>query len=132
MGLIMTGLVSRRSAYGVQETVEAIRKQIELRETGIVAVVDHAEAAHAVGLDMPATQVIIFGNPRVGTPLMNVAPDIAIDLPLRVLVRDDGEPGSVVSWQDPRFVADRFGLQGDEHAALTTPETVVAAALEAT
>jgi uncharacterized protein (DUF302 family) len=93
-------------------------------------VIDHAAAALTVGSTLPATQVVIFGNPRSGTPLMQAAPEIAIDLPLRVLVRDDGQPGSLVSWQDPVFVRDRFGLHDEQLAPLTTPETLLAGVLE--
>ena len=60
----MTGLVSQRSAQGVPETVAAIRDEAERRGAAIAAVIDHAAAARAAGLVMPATQVVIFGNPR--------------------------------------------------------------------
>ena len=126
----MTGLVTRRSARGVPETVAAIRDQAEQRGAAVVAVIDHAAGARAVGLTLPATQVIIFGNPRAGTPLMQAAPDIAIDLPLRVLIRDDGQPGSLVSWQDPAYVRDRFGLHDEQLTPLATPGTLVAAVLD--
>jgi len=129
-GSIVTGLVTRRSAQGVQETVAAIRDQAEQRGASVVAVFDHAAAAEAVGLTLPATQVIIFGNPKVGTPLMQATPEIAIDLPLRVLIRDDGRPGSLVTWQDPAYVRDRFGLHDEQLTPLTTPGTLVAAVLD--
>ena len=125
----MTGLVTRRSAHGVTETVSAIRDQVEQHGAAVIAVIDHAAAAQAVGLTLPATQVIIFGNPTAGTPLMQAAPEIAIDLPLRVLVRDDGQPGSLVSWQDPAYVRDRFGLHDEQLTPLATPETLVASVL---
>jgi uncharacterized protein (DUF302 family) len=126
----VTGLVSQRSAQGVPETVAAIREEAERRGAAVAAVIDHAAAAHAAGLVMPATQVVIFGNPRAGTPLMQARPEIAIDLPLRMLVRDDGQPGSLVSWQDPAYVAQRFGLQDDHLTPLATPATVAAAVLD--
>lgn len=126
----MTGLVTRRSAQDLPETVAAIRDQAEQHGAAVVAVVDHAAAAHAVGLTLPAAQVIIFGNPQAGTPLMQAAPEIAIDLPLRVLVRDDGQAGSLVSWQDPAYVADRFGLHDEQLAPLATPGSLVAAVLD--
>jgi uncharacterized protein (DUF302 family) len=114
---------------GVDETVAAIRGQAQQHGANVVAVVDHAAAAQAAGLTMPATQVIIFGNPRSGTPIMQAVPEVAIDLPLRVLVRDDGQPGSVVIWQDPAYVGDRFGLHDDQLTPLATPQTLVDAAL---
>jgi uncharacterized protein (DUF302 family) len=110
--------------------VAAIRDDAERRGAAVGAVIDHAAAARAAGLVMPATQVVIFGNPRAGTPLMQATPEIAIDLPLRVLVRDDGQPGSLVSWQDPAYVAQRFGLHDDQLTPLATPATVVAAVLD--
>jgi uncharacterized protein (DUF302 family) len=115
----------------VAGTVAVLRDEIESRGASVVAVVDHAAAARAVGLEMPDTQVLIFGNPRAGTPLMLAAPDIALDLPLRVLVRDDGDPGSLVAWQEPDFVADRFGLPADvtARAPLRAVAAIVAAAL---
>jgi uncharacterized protein (DUF302 family) len=60
---------------------------------------------------------------------MQAAPEVAIDLPLRVLVRDDGQPGSVVLWQDPSYVGERFGLDGDQLKPLAAPQTLVDAAL---
>lgn len=126
----MTGLVTRRSTQGVPETVAAIRDKAELKGAAVAAVIDHAAAAHAAGLAMPATQVIIFGNPKLGTPLMRARPEIAIDLPLRVLVRDDGQPGSLVTWQDPAYVAERFDLHEDQLTPLAAPATLVAAVLD--
>jgi uncharacterized protein (DUF302 family) len=129
-GLIVNGIITRRSAHDVPETVAAIRNQAEQHGATVVAVVDHAAAAQATGLTMPATQVIIFGNPKAGTSLMQAVPELAIDLPLRVLVRDDGRPGSLVSWQDPAYVGDRFGLHADQVTPLATPEALVATVLD--
>ena len=125
----MNGLMTRRSTRGVAETVAAIRGQAQQQGANIVAVIDHAADAQAEGLTMPDTQVIIFGNPKAGTPMMQAVPEVAIDLPLRVLVRDDGQPGSVVTWQDPAYVGDRFGLHGDQLQPLATPQALVDAAL---
>ncbi|HEY1484526.1 MAG TPA: DUF302 domain-containing protein [Micromonosporaceae bacterium] len=126
----MTGLVSARSATGVEQTVAAIRAEAERRGATVAAVVDHAAAARTVGLTLPDTQVIIFGNPSAGTPLMRATPDIALDLPLRILVRDDGQPGSEILWQDPDYVAARFGLTGDHLGPLRTPGALVTAVLD--
>ena len=126
----MNGLMTRRSARGVSETVAAIRSQAEQHGSTVVAVVDHAALAQAAGLTMPATQVIIFGSPQAGTPLMEAVPEVAIDLPLRVMVRADGQPGSVVTWQDPAFVGDRFGLQDAQLKPFAAPQTLIAAVLD--
>ncbi|WP_203918637.1 DUF302 domain-containing protein [Rugosimonospora africana] len=122
--------MTRRSERGVPETVAAIRSQAEQHGAKVIAVVDHAAAAQAAGMSMPATQVIIFGNPKAGTPLMQAVPEVAIDLPLRVMVRDDGQPGSLVTWQDPAYVGDRYDLPDDQLTPLAAPEHLIAAALE--
>jgi uncharacterized protein (DUF302 family) len=124
------GIVSRRSTRDVAATVAAIRATVEARGAVVSALVDHAAAARAAGLEMPDTQVIIFGNPHAGTPLMLTAPDIALDLPLRVLVRDAGTPAAVVSWQDPAYVGRRFGLDDTQLTPLRVVAAIVAAALD--
>lgn len=124
------GIVSTRSTRDVAATVAAIRAAAEARGAVVSVVIDHAAAARTAGLEMPDTQVIIFGNPRVGTPLMLAVPDVAVDLPLRVLVRDDGTPGAVVSWQNPACVGRRFGLDDTLLTPLRGVETIVAAAVQ--
>lgn len=121
------GLVTKRSAQDVGATISALRAEAERVGAAVVAVVDHAVAAGKVGLSMPDTQVIIFGNPQAGTPLMQARPEIAIDLPMRVMVRDDGQPGSLITWQDPAYLAQRYGLGEDQLAPLNAPAKIVSA-----
>jgi uncharacterized protein (DUF302 family) len=78
------------SAAAFAPTLECLTKAIEAAGMTIFARIDHAAAAKSVGLDMPATMVLIYGNPKGGTPLMLAAPRVALDLPLRVLVRAEG------------------------------------------
>ncbi|MEU5964097.1 DUF302 domain-containing protein [Micromonospora parva] len=119
--------MTRRSARDVAETVSALRAEAERMGAAVAAVVDHAAAARKAGLSMPDTQVIIFGNPQAGTPLMQAHPEIAIDLPLRLMVRDDGQPGSLVTWQDPAYLARRYGLADDQLTPLNAPATIASA-----
>jgi uncharacterized protein (DUF302 family) len=121
------GLVTARSDRSVAETVTAIRAEAERRGAAVAAVVDHAAAARTAGLSMPDTQVVIFGNPHAGTPAMLAVPDIAMDLPLRMTVRDDGGPGSLITWQEPGFVAARYGLPPDQAAFLNVPAAIAQA-----
>ncbi|MEU5566771.1 DUF302 domain-containing protein [Micromonospora musae] len=118
------GLVTKRSPHDVGETISALRTAAEGMGAVVAAVVDHAAAARKAGLDMPETQVIIFGNPQVGTPLMQVNPELAIDLPIRVMVRDDGKPGSLVTWQDSAYLAQRYGLGEDQTKPLNAQRLV--------
>ena len=85
-----------KSAYAFDETVSRLEKGIKEKGMSIFTVIDHAQAARDAGLDMPATKVIVFGNPKAGTPLMKKHPTLALDLPLRVLVTQGSEQVSVV------------------------------------
>jgi len=103
------GVVTRPSAYGFAETLARLDRALERRQLEIFARFDHSGAAKRVGLTMPDTQVVVFGNPKSGTPLMLASPLIALDLPLRVVVADDG--GKVVmSYLSPAFLAERYGI----------------------
>jgi len=125
----MQGVVTTRSTVDVGQTVAAIRAELQRRGVGVIAVVDHASAARRAGLDLPDTQVLIFGDPHAGTPLMQIRPEVAVDLPLRVMVRDDGQPGSLVTWLDPTYLAERYELPSDQLAPLKAPASIVTAAL---
>ena len=82
------------SAFGFSETLQRLRAALEAKGFAIMATIDHRAAAEAVGLEMPPATVLVYGNPRGGTPLMLAAPDFALELPLRVLVRE-GDGGQV-------------------------------------
>lgn len=93
-------LVVTQSERGFAETLDAAKAAIEARGFKIVAVVDHAAAAAAVGDTLPPTTLIIFGNPKGGTPLMRAAPGIAIDLPLKALVYEGPDHGVTIATQN--------------------------------
>jgi len=106
------GVVTRASAYGFAETLARLEGALERRQLEIFARFDHSGAARRVGLPMPDTQVVVFGNPKSGTPLMLAAPLLALNLPLRVLVSDDGGQ-AVVSYVAPSYLAERYGIPAD-------------------
>lgn len=107
---IKGGMVRVDSSYSGPETVQ--RVQSALREKGltIFAVIDHSGEAQKVGMKMPFTQLIIFGSPKAGTPLMIATPSLAIDLPLKALVveRDDGTAS--LSYNSPDYLQERHGI----------------------
>jgi uncharacterized protein (DUF302 family) len=106
------GVVTRSSAHGFAETLARLRSALARRQLEIFAWFDHSGAAKRVGLTMPDTQVVVFGNPKSGTPLMLASPLVALDLPLRVLVADEG--GHIVlSYLSPAFLAERYGIPAD-------------------
>ena len=91
-------------------TLQRLRDELARRGITLFAEIDHARNARQAGLAMPAATVVIFGSAQAGTPLMLQAPDIALDLPLRVLVREDAGGGTVLAFHDPTRLAAAFGV----------------------
>jgi uncharacterized protein (DUF302 family) len=105
-----SGLMTLKSAHSVDETIAKIQALLEAKQIKEFALIDHSGEAAKVGLAMPKTQVVIFGNPKGGTPLMLASPSVAIDLPLKLLVRED-EAGQVwVSYWSAQALLTRHGL----------------------
>ena len=103
------GLQVAPSSYGPAETMDRLAAAIIDRGMTIVARIDHASAATKVGLELRPTQVLIFGNPTAGTPLMQAAQTIGIDLPLKALVWQDQEGRTWLAYYDPNWLAKRHG-----------------------
>ncbi len=130
------GLIERSSPLGVAETVARLIETAKAAGVTVFATVDHAAGARSVGLEMPDTQVLLVGNPAVGTPAMQAAPDLALDLPTRVLVRQapspegaPGTPGSAVVFADPVAVGRRYRLSREQVAGLSAITGLVDRAL---
>jgi len=104
------GLVTKRSAYPVAETMDRLERAVRDRGLGVVARVDHAAAAQKVGLTLRPTQLLIFGNPKAGTPLMQSAPSSGIDLPLKALAWEDDKGQVWLAHNDPGWLAARHGV----------------------
>jgi uncharacterized protein (DUF302 family) len=106
------GMVARPSRYGAAETIERLVAAVTKRGIAILARIDHAAAAEKVGLALRPTEVLVFGNPRAGTPLMQVAQTAGIDLPLKALVWQDRSGQTWLSYNAPAWLATRHGLDG--------------------
>src|SRR5262245_15861232 len=104
------GLVAKRSPYPVAETMDRLERAVKDRELFVIARVDHAAAAQRVGLALRPTQLLIFGNPKGGTPLMQSAPSIAIDLPLKAVAWEDDKGQVWLAYNDPGWLAMRHGV----------------------
>lgn len=104
------GIVSQRSQHPVDETVERLRTLLAAKNVRLFALVDHSGEAEKAGLKMPPTRLLIFGSPLAGTPVMLAAPSIAIDLPLKILVWEDGEGQAWLSWNSPEYLQHRHGV----------------------
>ena len=103
------GMVVLESAYGPSETANRLVAAIGEHGMAVMARVDHAAAAAKVGLDLRPTEVLMFGNPRGGTPLMQAAQTAGIDLPLKALVWQDEADRTWVGYNDPHWIAIRHG-----------------------
>ena len=121
------GLIVRASRHEPKETMDRLAAAVSARGATVVARIDHAAAAAAVGLALPPTEVLVFGNPRAGTPLMQAAQTIGIDLPLRALVWRDGSGVTRVGYNDPRWLARRHGAEVGAEAILKAMADFLAA-----
>jgi uncharacterized protein (DUF302 family) len=121
------GLVSLRSSSGPKDTTARLDAEVKARGMTIFARIDHAAGAAEVGLSLRPTELLIFGNARGGTPLMQSIQTVGIDLPLKALVWQDETGDTWVSYNDPVWLARRHGLDSGAVAAISA----MAAALDA-
>lgn len=101
------GLIHLPSRHSVDDTVQRLQTLLQEKNITIFALVDHSGEAAKVGLQMRPTKLVIFGNPKGGTPLMQAAPTVAIDLPLKALVWEDAEGKIWLSYNDPAYLQHR-------------------------
>ena len=104
------GLITVQSSYGPKETMERLEAEVKAKGLTVFAHVDHAAGAAAAGLPLRPTDLLIFGNAKGGTPLMQAAQTIGIDLPLKALVWQDEAGSTFLSYNDPAWLAKRHGL----------------------
>jgi uncharacterized protein (DUF302 family) len=104
------GLVQVGSRYSMDETVRRLQAAFAEKGLQVFALVDHSGEAEKVGLKMRPTKVLIFGSPKGGTPLMVATPSLAIDLPLKALVAEDGDGKVSVTYNDPQYLKERHGV----------------------
>ena len=105
-----TGIVDIRSGHPVDETVERLRSLLESKGVALFALVDHSGEAAKAGMSMPPTKLLIFGSPKAGTPVMLAAATSAIDLPLKILVREDRDGQVLVSYNSLEYLEQRHGI----------------------
>jgi uncharacterized protein (DUF302 family) len=114
------GLTTVASRFGPKETLDRLEADVKAKGLTVFARIDHAAGAAAVGLSLLPTAVLIFGNARGGTPLMQSNQLIGIDLPLKVLVWQDTSGKTWLSYVDPGTLAQRYGLPADTAASVNT------------
>ena len=108
------GLTTIKSMRGPQETMSRLEAAVKAKGMSVFARIDHAAGASSVGMSLSPTEVLIFGNARGGTPLMQAGQTIGIDLPLKALVWQDSSGETWLSYNDPAWIAARHRLSGKE------------------
>jgi len=126
----INGIVDIRSNHSVDETVDKLKAILHAKGVTLFALVDHSGEAEKVGMKMRPTKLLIFGNPKAGTPLMLAAPSIAIDLPLKLLVWEDAESRVWVSYNSPAYLQQRHNLPADLLQNIAVVETLALKAAE--
>ena len=110
--MAVQGLTTIKSSHTPRETMNRLESAVAAKGLTVFARIDHAAGASAAGLALRPTEVLIFGNAKGGTPLMQAVQTIGIDLPLKALVWQDASGETWLSWNDPAWLAARHGLSG--------------------
>jgi uncharacterized protein (DUF302 family) len=108
-----TGIVDVRSRYSVSETLARLQGILKEKGITVFALIDHSGEAEKAGLAMRPTQLLIFGSPKGGTPLMIAAPRLAIDLPLKALAWQDEQGRVWLSYNSPEYLQQRHGFPAE-------------------
>ena len=125
------GIVTRHSSKSVVETVDRLKRVITDRGFTVFNVIDHSGVAERAGVQMPDSKLVMFGKPTVGAAVMVASPAAGLDLPLKVLVWQDGNGAVSVSYNSPEFLAARHHVEGALRAPFDAVESIVEAALVA-
>ncbi len=124
------GIIDRLSNHSVDQTVEKLKSILQSKGINLFALVDHSGEAEKVGMKMRPTKLLIFGSPKAGTPLMLAAPSVAIDLPLKILVWQDGQGKVWLSYNSLDYLKERHGLPQELLQNIAGVETLAAKAGE--
>jgi uncharacterized protein (DUF302 family) len=125
------GLTTIPSGFGPQDTMNRLETAVKAKGMTVFARIDHAAGAAAVALPLRPTELLIFGNAKGGTPLMQSVQTVGIDLPLKALVWQDASGKTWLSYNDPEWLAKRHGLGGETEAAVKMMTGALAAVAKA-
>jgi len=120
------GMVDVPSNHSVDETVGKLKTILQAKGVTLFALIDHSGEAEKVGMKMLPTRLLIFGNPKSGTPIMLAAPSSAIDLPLKILVWEDDRGKVWISYNSPEYLQQRHGLPQELMQNIAVVETLAA------
>jgi uncharacterized protein (DUF302 family)/uncharacterized membrane protein YidH (DUF202 family) len=124
------GIVTLPSQHSVDETVAGLQAMLDAKGVKVFTLIDHSGEAEKAGLPMHPTKVLIFGSPKAGTPLMVAAPSIAIDLPLKILVWEDGAGKVWIAYNSPAYLQTRHRVPPELVRNIAVVETLAAKAAE--
>ena len=110
--LAADGLVAVKSSHDVKATADKLESVLKEKGMTVMARVNHQQGAEKAGLELRPTEVVIFGNPKVGTPLMQCAQSVAIDLPQKALIREDASGEVWLGYNNPEYLKNRHGIEG--------------------
>ena len=122
------GVNSKPSGRSVAETIDRLTQLMEERGFTEFNVIDHSGVAERAGVQIPDLKLVMFGKPNVGATVMLASPLAALDIPLKVLVWDDGNGAVSVSYNSPEFLAERYHLKGELRAPFEAVQSIVGAA----
>jgi len=125
------GLITIQSSLEPKDTMDRLEAEVKAKGMTVFARIDHAAGAAGVGLSLRPTELLIFGNAKGGTPLMQSVQTIGIDLPLKALVWQDASGKTWLSYDDPAWLAERHGLGGEAGAAVTVMTSALGAVAKA-
>jgi|SRR5215472_13262908 len=124
------GLIDKPSNHSVDETVARLQNILQAKGVTLFAFVDHSGEAAKAGMQMRPTKLLIFGSPKAGTPLMLAAPSVAIDLPLKILVWEDAQGKTWLSYNSPEYLRERHGFPQELLANIAGVDSLATKAAE--
>ena len=125
------GIISQPSPYSVPETIDRLTAILQAKSIAIFARIDQQAEAEKVGLSLRPTQLLLFGNPKAGTPLMVAEPMIALDLPLKALAWEAADSKVWLSYNDPIYLQQRFSLSDELMKNIAVIAPLIQQALQA-
>ncbi len=124
------GIVDKPTNHSVDETVEKLKGILQSKGVALFATVDHSGEAAKVGMKMPPTKLLIFGSPKAGTPLMLASPSVAIDLPLKILIWEDAQGKTWLSYNSPAYLQHRHSIPAELMQNIAVIEALASKAAE--
>jgi uncharacterized protein (DUF302 family) len=124
------GIIEIPGSSPVDNTVEKLKAILKAKGVTLTASIDHSGEAEKVGIAMRPTKLLIFGSPKAGTPLMLASPSVAIDLPLKILIREDNQGKTRISYNSPEYLRDRRNVLSEPLQNIAVIEALAAKAAE--